>query len=321
MFDLSAQGASLSCPTARGLLHIEFCYILNFPAFPLVLKQKLLWGKRQSNCLSLRAVFCCCVLPENLELQRTQAQLCLSPMLVLCREGSRAGCACGDTVCRWTWQCWGTVGPSQPNNSTSRLAWTCWGLCWLNPSAWGHSPHRHGHRLCWSEFAHSHCWPFLLQAPCPCPALPKPSRSQGIRIPCRIWSRGLAGLWAVPVPSGARAGSLGSSGCSSPLCFPPGNGSLPWLSTLPFHSALMRQWHGTLNNCFVYFRLTRLVLIMYTLTSPVFFIKALIKTWCSNQCQMAAQPRHLQNLSSICTFFFLIFTKMKNWPQSFLSRD
>lgn len=73
MFDLSAQGASLSCPTARGLLHIEFCYILNFPAFPLVLKQKLLWGKRQSNCLSLRAVFCCCVLPENLELQRMQA--------------------------------------------------------------------------------------------------------------------------------------------------------------------------------------------------------------------------------------------------------
>lgn len=71
---------------------------------------------------------------------------------------------------------------------------------------------------------------------------------------------------------------VGSFGCSSPLCFPPGNGSLPWLSTFPLHSALMRQWHGTPNNCFVYLRLTRLVLIMYTLTSPVFFIKALIKT-------------------------------------------
>lgn len=87
MFDLSAQGASLSCPTAQGLLHIECCYILNFPAFPLVLKQKLLLCKKQSNCL--RAVFCCCVLPENHKLQRRQAQLCLSPTLVFWMEGSR----------------------------------------------------------------------------------------------------------------------------------------------------------------------------------------------------------------------------------------
>lgn len=107
---------------------------------------------------------------------------------------------------------------------------------------------------------------------------PSPAGAKGSGFPAGFWSRGLAGLPAVPVSSGARAGSLGSFGCSFPLCFPPGNGSLPWLSTFPLHSALMRQWHGTPNNCFVYLRLTRLVLIMYTLTSPVFFIKALIKT-------------------------------------------
>lgn len=73
----------------------------------------------------------------------------------------------------------------------------------------------------------------------------------------------------------------------------------------------------TPNNCFVYFRLTRLVVIMYTFTSPVFFVKALIKTWCSFQCEMAAQPGHLQNLSSISTFSFLICIKINNWPQSF----
>lgn len=136
MFDLSAQGASLSCPTAQGLLHIEFCYILNFPAFPLVLKQKLLLCKKQSNCL--RAVFCCCVLPENHELQRRQAQLCLSPTLVFWMEGSR------NSV--WMWHLGtrsegerGSAGERgglfQPNDSTSRLARTCWSLCWLNPSA------------------------------------------------------------------------------------------------------------------------------------------------------------------------------------------
>lgn len=193
------------------LLYIEFSLISTGTKAEAALS---LLFKKQSNCL--RAVFCCCILPENQELQRRQAQLCLSPTPVLWMEGS------GKSVRIWhlgTWsggeragEWWDLSSLTIPQAGWHGPAGVSAGWVLVAFRAWGNScstSHRHGRGLSWSEFPHSHCWPFLLHP-----------HVQGIGIPCRIWG-GLAGLEAVPVSSAPRAGSLGSFGCSFPSLLPP----------------------------------------------------------------------------------------------------
>lgn len=129
----------------------------------------------------------------------------------------------------------GNDGTFPAQQFQGRLAWTCWGLCWLSPGGFqslGKSLQHLPQTRTWTllKCLHTPTAGFLLNPP-----------TQGIRIPCRIFvlRPGRAG------GSSCLISSLGSSGCSSFLCFPAGNGDLPWLSTFPFNLALMRQWQNT----------------------------------------------------------------------------
>lgn len=95
--------------------------------------------------------------------------------------------------------------------------------------------HRHGHEPFPSEFPHSHCGLSSQNPRVHAQLCLSPAGAEGSGFPQGFgpeawqgWEQFLAPqqLWVL-IPS----------------LLPPGNGSLPWTSTLPFNSALMRQWH------------------------------------------------------------------------------
>lgn len=217
MFDLSAQGAFLSCqmPNSTGfviywiLLYIVFSFISTGTKAEAALS---LHPVQKAELLSLSCVLLLCSSWKSWSAEEAGPVL-PQPHSVFWVEGSgdREDVALGDMVWRSTWQCWGMVGPFQPNNS--RAGWhgpagvsAGWALvafrAWGNPCS---TSHRQGHGLSWSVCT----LPLLDSSWIPLP--------KGSGFPAGFLCWGLAGLEAVPVSSAAWAALGAHPFSASPL--------------------------------------------------------------------------------------------------------